>query len=38
MKTGLEEYIETGIPLDADISGHYLLILLFLIRPCMMEQ
>ena len=25
MKTGLEEYIETGIPLDADISGALLI-------------
>ncbi|MCB7112355.1 diadenylate cyclase, partial [Agathobacter rectalis] len=25
METGLDEYIETGIPLDADISGELLI-------------
>lgn len=36
--TGLEDYIETGIPLDADISGALLINIFIPNTPCMMEQ
>ena len=34
--TGLDEYIETGIDLDADITGELLINILFLIHLCTM--
>ncbi len=36
MNTGLEEYIETGIDLDADVSGELLINILFQTHHCMM--